>query len=174
MPGIASASRPTSSWKSSRQGKRNGAIEAKHTQKNWFHKFLWTHIDSAAHRVGYSARAIVKYLQSKLPQLFGGLQPGVVQRWIADGSHDWSARTKERVCAEGRLAGSGRVGALQKYPEVVKAATERMRKLRTSGVVVNVVVAHAILLSLIETKAPKILLSSRFRCSEVKHVSHCD
>lgn len=158
-----------SKWKAGRQGKHSGVVQGAHVRKNWFNLLLWTHINNAALKVGFSARAIVKYLQRdmRLPNLFADLHPGTVQKWIAESGFGWSERTKERVKDGGELKGSGQKGALHSVPEVVDAARERMRNLRKSGVAVNVIVARAILLALIQANAPDLLKPGGFVCSEV-------
>jgi hypothetical protein len=54
---------------------------------------------------------------------------------------------------------------LANYPDIVKEIKSQLQALRTSGLVVNVLIAHSIMLAIIKQQQPDLL--TRFKCSEV-------
>ena len=67
----AEVSRPGEDWKLTQNGQRGGAKQSKYKYTNWYHPFLWIHIDEAAKKVGWSVQAIANGLQLDHPCLFG-------------------------------------------------------------------------------------------------------
>ena len=163
---MAEVSRPDSTWKSGRDGSRGGTRHSRHQRTNWYHPFLWTHIDTAARKLAWSPHAIANHLIRNHPQLFARISKGTIQRWIdKDSKHDWSVTTKKNVERRHALAGSGQSRILAKYPAVVKEIKTQLQALRTSGLSVNVLIARSIMLAIIQQQHPELLTS--FKCSEV-------
>jgi hypothetical protein len=54
---------------------------------------------------------------------------------------------------------------LANYPDIVKEIKSQLQALRTSGLAVNVLIAHSIMLAIIKQQQPDLL--TRFKCSEV-------
>lgn len=159
-------SRPNSNWKLVRNGKRGGAKQERHTKTNWYHPFLWLHIDRIAHAVGWSAQSIVNRLVLNHPKLFLHINKGMVHKWIdPDTKRGWSAKTKKNIEHHHALAGSGQTGILAKYPEIVDEIEKQLRGLRTAGLAVNVVIARSIMLAILDERQPDLLV--KFKCSEV-------
>ncbi|KAJ3963532.1 hypothetical protein EV361DRAFT_777173, partial [Lentinula raphanica] len=79
---VAELSRPGKDWKSKRNGKNGGVVQRRHERVNWYHPFLWAHIDRIAPRVFWSPHRIVATLRLELPNLFSGLHRGTVGKWI--------------------------------------------------------------------------------------------
>ena len=65
----------------------------------------------------------------------------------------------------GTLTGSGRVGVLAPYPNMVVAIKKKLTEFCDGGVPINVLVARSIILALIQTEKPQLL--EKFKCSEV-------
>jgi hypothetical protein len=159
-------SRPDSGWKSVRDGSRGGARQSRHQRTNWYHPFLWTHIDTAARKLAWSPHAIANHLIRDHPQLFARISKGTIQRWIdKDTKCDWSVATQKNIERRHALAGSGQTGILAKYPAVVKEIQTQLQALRTSGLSVNVLIARSVMLAIIQQRHPELLKS--FKCSEV-------
>lgn len=163
---LAAVSRPKSTWKAHRTGVRGGAKEEQHTRTNWYHPFLWAHIDRAARKVCWSPQSIVNRLVSDNPRLFSKLTKGTIHKWIdRETKRNWSAKTKENVRRRHALAGSGQTGILAKHDDIVQEIVQQLRGLRAAGLAVNVIVARSIMLAIIEERQPDLLLT--FKCSEV-------
>jgi hypothetical protein len=107
---------------------------------------------------------IVKVLQRQNPLLYGRLNKGTVQKWISKKKNGWSKKTKENVARRHALAGSGRVGVLARYPEIVEAIKTKLDDLRTSGICVGRLLAQSIIIAIIQEKQPDLL--EKFKCSE--------
>ncbi|KAH9906581.1 uncharacterized protein B0H18DRAFT_1090759 [Fomitopsis serialis] len=165
---VTEVSRPHSQWKEKRTGSRGGAKEERHVRTNWYHPFLWLHIDKAARKVGWGAEAIAKELHRTMPELYGRLRRQTVHRWFAPGGFDWSETTKKNVERYHALTGSGRVGILSNHPDIVDEMKTALKELRTAGVAVNVVIGCSILLAIIKERKPELL--EKFKCSEVRQV----
>lgn len=63
------------------------------------------------------------------------------------------------------LVGTGRVGALAKFPALVLEIKKSLQALRTAGLVVTVTIARSVMLSLIPQRNPE-ALTEHFRCTE--------
>ena len=163
---LSELSRPNSNWKSGRNGKRGGAKQSQHKRTNWYHPFLWTYIDNAARKVGWSAHSITNRLICDQPKLFGHITKGTVQKWIdKDTKRGWSAATKKNIERRHALTGSGQTGILARHLDIVKEIKAQLQALRTSGLAVNVLVARSIMLAIIKERQPDLL--TEFKCSEV-------
>ncbi|KAH7903146.1 hypothetical protein BJ138DRAFT_1107918 [Hygrophoropsis aurantiaca] len=132
---VAELSRPGSlKWKQERSGKRGGTKQERHSRTNWYHPFLWVHINSIAPKVLWSAQSITNALARAQPKLFSHLNKGTVQKWIDKDTKraSWSAATVRNVERRHALAGSGQTGVLAKYPVIVREIIDALRALRTS------------------------------------------
>lgn len=163
---VAELSRPGGmSWKRKRNGKKNGVIRGRHSRVNWFHPFLWNHIEDIAPRVGWSATMIARALQRDNPRLFGRLHKGTVQKWLSARGKRWSKRTQLAVEAGHRIAGTGCVGVLTQYPEIVEEIKTVLIGLRTSGICVNRLLGRSVMIAIIEKRKPELLKT--FKVTEV-------
>ena len=163
---FAELSRPESKWKNLRNGKRGGTKQVRHTRVNWYHAFLWPHIDKAARKLFWSPSSIANRLQLDHPKLFRNINKGTISKWIDKTSkRDWSETTKSNVKRYHALAGSGRIGILGKCPEVANEIVEQLRGLRKAGLLVNATIARSVMLAIIEKRKPEILKD--FKCSDV-------
>ena len=167
LDNLAELSRPGSTWKSNRSGKLGGTKQARHSCTNWYHPFLWTHIDSIAPKVGWSATAIEKHLTHTQPQLFSRIKKGTINRWID--KKGWSDATKRNVARRHALAGSGQTGVLAKYPDIVTTIKTELRGMRSAGLALNVMVVRALMIAIIEKAGPDLL--KEFKCSEASLIS---
>jgi len=68
------------SWKSKRNGKKNGVVQKVYSCINWYHPFFWIHIDKAAPRAAWSPHVIVSILQKENPNLFSGIHKGTIHK----------------------------------------------------------------------------------------------
>lgn len=137
----AELSRPSKAWKKGRNGKLKGTIQNRHSRTNWYHPYLWVHINTVAPRVAWSPTFIVSMLQQDHPNLFAKLHRGTVLKWISKKGKKWSKKTIENVARRSVLARTGRVGILSPHPEIVEEVTSQLKGLRLSGVPVNVLLA---------------------------------
>ncbi|KAJ6625285.1 hypothetical protein B0H10DRAFT_1676070, partial [Mycena sp. CBHHK59/15] len=151
-------------WKRKRTGKKNRVIQKHHQRVNWYHPFLWARINIIAPQVGWSPSIIVKVLQHENLQLYNRLNKGTVQKWIFKSKKRWSTRTKENVARRHALSGTGRVGVLSRYPELVETIKAKLWDLRTSGICVGRLLTRSIILAIIRKKEPELL--RKFVCSE--------
>ena len=166
---MAEISRPDGmNWKKSRSGRKGGAVQCRHARVNWYHPYLWVHIDAVAKKGLWSPQAITTILQRDHPTLFKQLNRGTVYRWISPLGQSWSSKTLENVSNRHALAGSGQAGILTRYPRVVERAKGTLLGLRKSGVPVNVLIGRGIMLAIIQEENPELL--SKFTCSEVHSV----
>jgi hypothetical protein len=162
----AELSRPNSNWKSEQNGKHGGAKQSRHKHTNWYHPFLWAYIDNVTCKVDWSVQSIVNELIRDQPKLFGCITKGTVQKWIdKDMKQGWYAATKKNVECQHALTGSGQTGILARHPNIVKEIKAQLQALQTSGLAVNVLVAHLIMLAIIKERQPDLL--TEFKCSEV-------
>ncbi|KAI0689287.1 hypothetical protein BC835DRAFT_1308424 [Cytidiella melzeri] len=163
---LAELSRPgKESWHQLRNGKLGGTKQARAKRTNWFHPFLWVHIDSAMRRGDWSPAAAARILQREHEKLFKSITRATVWKWKAKGLNKWSDRTTENLKRRHALAGTGRAGILAKHPEVVTEVSTTLRNLRISGIPINVCITRSIMLAVINKRQPEIL-SPRFQCSE--------
>ncbi|KAF9471568.1 hypothetical protein BDN70DRAFT_819834, partial [Pholiota conissans] len=166
MPDLAGISHPDGHhWKSKRNGKNGGVLQKKHQRVNWYHPFLWTHIDRVAPQVAWSPHYIVATLQGQYPALFAGLHRGTVAKWLSKNNRRrWSTATLQNVERRHALAGSGRAGILTQHPELIGEIKTRLQDLRNSGVWINRLLGRSVVLSVVQLKKPELL--QKFKCSE--------
>lgn len=158
-------------WKAGQNGKNKGAVEGRHQRTNWYHPFLWTHINDIAPRVAWSPTHIARTLQRNMPRLFSNLYKGTVEKWLSKHHRQrWSKRTLKNVENHSALAGTGRVGVLTPYPEIVEEIKSKLIGLRTSGVCVNRLVGRSIMLAVIQKCKPELL--ETFKVSEVVAINY--
>ncbi|KAJ7036116.1 hypothetical protein C8F04DRAFT_1181655 [Mycena alexandri] len=82
---------------------------------------------------------------------------------------EWMVEENEgECCSSHALAGSGRVGVLSRYPEIVDSIKTRLADLRKSGVCIGRLLTRTIILAIIQDKCPELLKS--FKCSETYSV----
>ena len=164
---LASVSCPKGeAWKKARNGKNGGAIQVIHERTNWQYPLLWVQIDRAAHKVGWSSTAIVRYLHQQMPELFGKLHAATVWKWLSVSQTGWSAKTLRCVALHGHLGGTGRVGILTPYPDIVNEIKTRLINLRTAGLPVSRKLARSIIISIVQQRKPDLLTT--FKCTEVR------
>lgn len=67
-----------------------------------------------------------------------------------------------------QIVGSGRTGVMAPYPKIVENVKETLHGFRDAGAVVNLQIAHAVLVSEVMTQQPRLLinLKSRFKAAE--------
>ena len=152
-------------WKEQRCGKHGGTKQERHKHTNWYHPFLWAHIDRAAKVHDWSPQAMINTLQKEQPKLFSRLHKGTISKWVDKTKRQWSAATLVNIQNGHTLAGSGQSGILCQYPQVKEEIVEKLKSLRASGILINVVVARSIMLAVIQNRAPDLLAT--FKCSEV-------
>ncbi|EGO28001.1 hypothetical protein SERLADRAFT_435774 [Serpula lacrymans var. lacrymans S7.9] len=163
---LAELSRPGKIWKKGRNVKLKGTIQNRHSRTNWYHPYLWVHINNVASRVAWSPTFIVSTLQKDHPSLFAKLHRGTVFKWISKKGKKWSKKTVENVARRSVLARTGRVGILSPHREIVEEVTSQLKDLRLSGVPVNILVARSILIAVIKERQPELLDRGDFFCSE--------
>lgn len=169
LPQIAELSHPTKTWKKSRQGKKNGVVQMKYSRINWFVPFLWAPIARLAPRVAWSPTMIANMLKTQMPDLYSHLHPGTVVKWMSKRSRNrWSKKTLKKVEQGGRLKGTGRVGVLTPFPQLVDEIKTKLMSLREAGVPLDRVLARTIILALVKEREPQLL--STFKCTEVSRL----
>lgn len=161
----AELSRPDAKWDSHRNGTKGGVVLERRKRKNYFHPFLWCHIDRVARQCNFSATFTAKQLSRDMRELYGNLSKSTVHGWLSKHGRRWSSRTMMNVERRRALPGKGRTGFLAKYPEIVDEVKTQLVGLRKTGISVNRVLGRAIFLAVIEEKNPSIL--DTFKCSEV-------
>ena len=133
---------------------------------NWYHPFLWSHLDATACKVQWLPESIANQLTLNHPMLFGKIMRGVIYKQInKETKQGWLAKMVKNVECCHALAGSGQTGILAKYPDVVKEIEAQLRALQISSLAVNVLVVHSIMLVIIEQWQPQLLF--QFKCSEI-------
>ena len=148
---LSELSWPGSSWKSSHSGWLGGTRQTRHSCTNWYHPFLWVHINSIAPKVGWSAAAIEKHLVCTQPQFFSCLKNGMIQRWISKSmKKGWSEATKQNIAHCHALVGLGQSGVLAKYPDIVKAIKTELQGMWSAGVALNVLVVWTLMIVIIK------------------------
>ncbi|KAK6971316.1 hypothetical protein R3P38DRAFT_2813969 [Favolaschia claudopus] len=162
---VAEVSRPKGeAWKKKRTGAKNGVIQKRHERVNWYHPFLFNPINQIAPRVGWSPSLIVQTLQRQNPTLYAQLNRGTVQKWISKSKRRWSKKTLANVARRHALAGTGRVGILSPYPEVVELIKTKLVGIRKAGICVQRLLTRSVILSVIKEQHPELL--DTFKCSE--------
>jgi hypothetical protein len=165
-PNIAALSRPDSGWKDRQQGKHGGTVQEPHKRVNYFHHLIFPHINEAAVATGWKSSAMAVRLKAKWPKIFANLHRATVFKWFGADKKSWSDETLKKIQIGQSLASKGRKGVLHSHPDIIKDSETQLRSLRNAGVPVTTVVARAVLLTNIKSKAPK-LLENGFLCSEV-------
>lgn len=133
----AALSRPDAKWDAHRNGTKRGVVPKKRERRNYFHPFLWCHIDRVARQCNYSATLTVKILSRDMPELYGKLSKSTVHGWLSRHGRRWSTRTMKNVEMQRALPGKGRVAFLAKYPEIVDKVKTQLIGLRKTGISVN-------------------------------------
>jgi hypothetical protein len=125
-------------------------------------------IEAAIRRHDWSPAHAVRALQRSHPQLFDSensrLHRGTIGKWIVPGERRFTEAALAKMSARRSLAGTGRVGILTPYPEIVDKIVETLQGVRTSGCVVNVPIARALMIAIIKDARPELL--DKFKCSE--------
>ncbi|KAG7099906.1 hypothetical protein E1B28_001705 [Marasmius oreades] len=152
-------------WRKERNGFKNGAVQKRARRTNWFHPFLWVHIEKAMIKADWSPSGALTILKQEQPAIFGTMHRGTLGKWKEVGERAFTATTLQSVSNRHTLLGTGRVGALTKHKDIVDAIKHAIISLRTSGLAVNVGIARSIMLAIIKEQKPEIL-SEHFECSE--------
>lgn len=165
---VAEISHVGSKWKKNRNGKWNGVRQKPFSRVNWYHPFLWAHIDRVAPTVGWSPQLIVKSLQRDFPALFSSLHRGTVAKWISkNNKRRWSSATKKNIQRRHSLAGSGKTGVLTPYPDLIQEIKNKFEEYRQSGISIDCLLARSVILAVISERKPELLAT--FKCSEVSY-----
>lgn len=111
---------------------------------------------------------MVNSLQRDFPVLYKQLNKGTVSKWMVSGStgKGWSEKTLANVNRHHAILGSGRVGILTPYPELVERIKTELQGIRDVGLPVTAWVARSVLLAIIELEHPQLLENKKFKCSE--------
>ena len=142
--------------------------QSKHT--NWYHLFLWSDIDYAAHKTQWSPTEVAKALKHSNSIIYKLINKGTIAKSIdSETKQGWSTATKKNVKHRHTLAGSGQQGVLTKYPDIVKEVKTQLQGLHTVGLAMSVLIAHLIMLAIIQHQAPDLLI--KFKCSEVSVIT---
>ncbi|THU78946.1 hypothetical protein K435DRAFT_586887, partial [Dendrothele bispora CBS 962.96] len=152
-------------WRKVRNGTKGGATQSRAVRTNWYHPFLWVVIHRAMVRALWSPQGAVKILQRENHDLFQHLHRGTVNRWKTPQKHEWSEKTLQNVRRHHAILGSGRSGALAKFPELTDEIKTTLLNLRKSGMIVNVPIARSIMLGIIRSRYPHVL-TPHFQCTE--------
>ncbi|KAF8216707.1 hypothetical protein K438DRAFT_1747890 [Mycena galopus ATCC 62051] len=167
---VADLSRPaTQSWKKHRNGMQGSVVQNVPSQRVfWFHSFLWNLIEAALRRAGWSSAQAVTALQRSHPHLFDSdtsrLHCGTLHKWIVNGERCFTDAALRNISNCRSLVGTGRAGILAAHPEIVASIVETLTGVRATGCVVNVQIARALVVALIQKARPELL--KKFKCSE--------
>ncbi|KAF8153458.1 hypothetical protein K438DRAFT_1778213 [Mycena galopus ATCC 62051] len=167
---VADLSRPaTQGWKKHRNGTQGGVVQNVPSQRVfWFHPFLWNLIEAALRRAGWSSAQAVTALRRSHPHLFDSdtsrLHRGTLHKWIVNGERRFTDAALRNISNRRSLVGTGRAGILAAHPEIVASIFETLTGVRASGCVVNVQIACALMIALIQKAGPELL--EKFKCSE--------
>lgn len=169
VAGAADVSRPlTQGWRKTRNGTQGGAKVGKSKRVYWLHPFLLALIQPALDRNDWSPSRTVNALHRSHPALFDApgarLNKGTLWKWIVPNERRFTDVVKQKIMNGRSLAGSGRTGVLAPHPEIVEKIKTTLRGLRTSGRVVNIQIARAIMIAIIRDAKPELL--EKFKCSE--------
>ncbi|KAF9069551.1 hypothetical protein BDP27DRAFT_1517108 [Rhodocollybia butyracea] len=116
-------------------------------------------------RAGWSSAGAVKILQLERPEFYSKIYRGTIHKWKKEGENDWSEETKAKIMNRHALIGTGRAGALAKFPALVTEIKTALQDLRTAGLVVNITIARLIILGLIQEHYPE-ALTRHFCCTK--------
>lgn len=158
---VETSRKSTENWRKERTGVRGGAVQTKAKRMNYYHPLIWIHIDRIAKSTQFSPSKIVQHMQRLFPKTLKRMNKGTVSKWIRSDKRGWTDATLRNVKDGRTLGGSGRVGVLTKYPDIVKEWCEQLLGMRESGVPVTVCVARSILIVIIKKEHDNIL-NSRF------------
>lgn len=135
------------------------------TRNNWFHPHIWPAIDIAATQTNYSAREIVKYLQSRHQDtgLYNTLNSSTVDSWIDTKStsmkRQWLPRVTESVCQA-----TGWSPSRQHYrtildgkDKLIEKIKETLLAIRQASLTVNANLARTIILGYIQAECPELI-----------------
>lgn len=133
-------------------------------RKNWFHPHIWPAIDVAAKRTNYSAREIVKYLQSRHQDtgLYDALNSSTVNNWIdksASAKRQWLSRIEESV-TQATCWNPTRQryeSILDGKDELIEKIKETLLAIRQASLTVNANLARSIILGYIQAESPELL-----------------
>ncbi|KAJ3495073.1 hypothetical protein NMY22_g19984 [Coprinellus aureogranulatus] len=167
LNGVAAQSNIKRTWKTGRTGKRGGVIHNEAYKRiNYFTPLLWSHIARIAPWVAFSPSMIVSIPKRDMPQLFHRLSKGTVSKWLSKCDQNrWLKHTLKKVEAKGRLKGTGKVGVLTQYPEVMEEIVKKLEGIRTSGIPLDRVLTRSIMIAIIKHCIPHVLAT--FKCSKV-------
>ncbi|KAK0495239.1 hypothetical protein EDD18DRAFT_1354453 [Armillaria luteobubalina] len=129
LPDVAQISRPDKNWCNVRNGTQGGAVVSKATRMNYYHPFLWMHIDKAMHSVDWSPSVAVRLLQRDHPMLFSKLNKGTISKWTQHGKKEWSTKTLQNVQNRMVLEASGHSGILASYDSIREAINMTLKGL---------------------------------------------
>ncbi|KAK6995993.1 hypothetical protein R3P38DRAFT_2655584 [Favolaschia claudopus] len=157
---VADTSRPkTQAWRLKRNGTRGGAVVQKTAASvNYFHPFLFMHIDKAMRRVGWSPTEAVKVLKREHGALFKTIAKGTISKWRVTGKQEWTAATLKKVTAGRAIAASGRTGILAPYPDITESVKVTLKGLREAGAMINVSIVRGLLLAEITEQQPQLTM----------------
>ncbi|KAF8183293.1 hypothetical protein K438DRAFT_1599764, partial [Mycena galopus ATCC 62051] len=85
-------------------------------------------------------------------------------KWIEKGKKRFTDATLRSVLSRQTLISSGHIGVLAQYPDVSEKIVMTLQGVRTAGCVVNVPIAHSLMIVIIQKHNPAIL--NAFKCSE--------
>jgi hypothetical protein len=167
---VADLSRPdTKGWRKERNGTKRGVVQNVPSKRVfWFHPFLWALIEAALRQWDWSPAHVVCALQRSYPALFDAdgsrLHRGTVGKWIVPGERRLTEAALAKISLRRSLVGTGHVGILAPYSEIVDKIVVMLQGIRTSGCAVNVQIARALMIAIIKDIRPKLL--EKFKCSE--------
>lgn len=144
-------------WRLSRNGTCGGAVQSKATRMNYYHPYVWCHIDRKMHQMGWSSAATAKALQHDFPVLFAKLNKGTIQQWKVKGENRWSDRALLNVKNHSVLESSGCAGILTPYPDTINEINTALHSLCTSGIPVNISIGRSIIWAVISEHHPELL-----------------
>ncbi|KAJ7035961.1 hypothetical protein C8F04DRAFT_1181741 [Mycena alexandri] len=142
---VADLSRPaTQGWKKHRNGTQGGVVQ------------------------NVATKRAVADLQRSHPHLFNAsgnrLHRGTIWKWIVPGERCFTDAALKSISNRRSLVGTGRVGILAPYPDLVANIVTTLEGIRASGCVVNVPIACSVMIALIKNARPELL--DKFKCSE--------
>jgi hypothetical protein len=141
---------------------------------NWFHPFIWRHIAAAAHKYNFSAATMAWSLKLNGPELFRTVNKGTIHRWLwkdnqGNTKKAWKDRILKNINTGHAVFGTGHVGVLKPYPELVDAMKGKFCNLHKAGVPVNRLLARTIMLAMIKDQEPHLLKVTK--CAEVRNMN---
>ncbi|KAJ7872280.1 hypothetical protein B0H14DRAFT_3565785 [Mycena olivaceomarginata] len=164
---VADVSCPyTQEWRKGRNGTQGGAKQGASKKVFWFHPFLFTLIEAAVRRNGWSAAHAVADLQHSHPQLFAApgstLHRATLWKWIVPNEKRFTDAALKNVINRRSLGGQGHTGVLAAHPDIVEKIVMTLKGLRTAGCAVNVPIARSLMLAIIKENEPSLL--TQFSC----------